>query len=69
MLHLQVHGSLQFFVTSSRDVLAGQNKGNEHKLGDWGFEVIASPAMTPEAKAAAKAARAAKKAAKAKTAV
>jgi hypothetical protein len=45
---LQVPGSLQFFVTSSRDVLAGQNKGNEHKLGDWGFEVIASPAMTPE---------------------
>ena len=61
-------GCLQFFVTSSRDVLAGQNKGAEHKLGDWGFAVIASPQQTPEAKAAAKAARAAKKAAKAKPA-
>jgi len=23
----------------SRDVLAALNKGSEHKLGDWGFEV------------------------------
>lgn len=61
-------GHVRYFVTASRDVLAGQNKGNEHKLGDWGFEVIASPQATPEAKAAAKAARAAAKAAKNKPA-
>ena len=57
-------GTLQFLVTSARTVLAGQNKGAEHKLGDWGYGVIASVAATPEAKAAAKAARAAKMAAK-----
>ena len=61
-------GCLQFFVTSARDVLAGLNKGTEHKLGDWGFGVIASPQQTPEAKAAAKQARAAVKAAKSKPA-
>jgi hypothetical protein len=59
-------GYLQFFVTSARDVLAAQNKGSEHVLGDWGFAVIAAPAATPEAKAAAKAAKAAAKASKAK---
>jgi hypothetical protein len=58
-------GYVRYFVTSARDVLAGQNKGSEHKLGDWGFDVIASAAVTPEAKAAAKAARAAVKNAKA----
>ena len=57
-------GCLQFLVTSSRDVLAGQNKGAEHKLGEWGFGIIASVAKTPEQKAAAKAAKAAKAAAK-----
>ena len=56
-------GYVRFFVTSARDVLAGLNKGSEHKLGTWGFEVNASPQLTPEAKAAAKAARAAVKAA------
>jgi hypothetical protein len=53
-------GYVRFFVTSARDVLAGLNKGSEHKLGDWGFEVDASPQPTPAAKAAAKAAKAAK---------
>ncbi len=55
-------GSLQFFVTSARDVLAAQNKGSEHVLGDWGYNVIASTVVTPAAKAAAKAAKAAAKA-------
>ena len=58
-------GYVRFFVTSARDVLAGLNKGSEHKLGDWGFVVDASPQQSPEAKAAAKAARAAAKAAQA----
>jgi len=52
-------GSVRFFVTAARDVLAAINKGSEHKLGDWGFEVDASAQATPAAKAAAKAARAA----------
>lgn len=50
-------GSVRFFVTASRDVLAAVNKGSEHKLGDWGFAVDASPQATPAAKAAAKAAK------------
>jgi hypothetical protein len=61
-------GTVRYFVTAIRNVLAGQNKGSEHKLGDWGYEVIASPAVTPEAKAAAQSARAAAKAAKSKPA-
>lgn len=48
-------GFVRFFVTSARDVLAGLNKGSEHKLGDWGFQVNQSaqasakpaPASTP----------------------
>jgi hypothetical protein len=47
-------GCVRFFVTAARDVLAAQNKGSEHKLGDWGFEVDASAQATPAAKAAAK---------------
>ena len=42
-------GSLQFFVTSARDLLLALNKSTEHKLGDWGFEVIASTAPAPAA--------------------
>jgi len=57
-------GTVRFFVTAARDLLAGQNKGSEHKLGDWGFVVDASAQATPEAKAALKAAKAAVKAAK-----
>ena len=53
--------TVRFFVTAARDVLAGLNKGKEHNLGVWGFEVDASPQATPEAKAALKAAKAAAK--------
>jgi len=37
-------GTVRFFVTSARDILLGLNKGNEKKLGDWGFVVDDSPA-------------------------
>jgi hypothetical protein len=50
-------GYVRYFVTSARDVLAGLNKGNEHKLGDWGFEVDASPQAATSAAKAAKAAK------------
>ena len=56
--------TLHFLVDAVRNVLSGQNKGKEHNLGGWGFTVIDMPAVTPEAKAAAKAAKAAAKAAK-----
>jgi hypothetical protein len=46
---------VRFFVTAARDLLCAQNKGNEHKLGDWGFIVDSSPqAAAKVAKAAAK---------------
>lgn len=32
-------GTVRFYVTSSRDVLLGLNKGEEHNLGDWGYDV------------------------------
>ena len=51
-------GYVRYFVAAARDVLAGQNKGSEHKLGDWGFQVIDSAAVTPAAKAAKAAAKA-----------
>ena len=35
---------MRFVVTSARDILLGLNKGNEKKLGDWGFVVDDSPA-------------------------
>jgi len=37
-------GTVAQYVRSVRDVLAGIYKGNEKKLGDWGFEVDDSPA-------------------------
>ena len=37
-------GTVRYFVDSARDILAGANKGNEKKLGDWGFVVDDSPA-------------------------
>lgn len=49
---LTTPGYVRYFVAAARDVLAGQNKGSEHKLGDWGFDVIAAAAATPAAKAA-----------------
>ena len=51
---LTTPGYVRYFVAAARDVLAGQNKGSEHKLGEWGFEVIASTAAKPAATAAAK---------------
>ncbi len=54
-------GYVRFYVTAARDLLATQNKGSEHKLGDWGFVVDTSAQATPAAKAAAKAAKAAAK--------
>jgi len=39
-----VKGTVNWYVRAARDVLAGLNKGNEKKLGDWGFEVDDSPA-------------------------
>lgn len=46
-------GTVRHFVTASRDLLAGANKGKEQKLGVWGFEVDASPAPAKATKAAA----------------
>lgn len=37
-----VKGTVNHYVRSVRDVLAGLYKGNEQKLGDWGFEVDSS---------------------------
>ncbi len=54
-------GYVRFYVTAARDVLAALNKGSEHKLGDWGFEVDATAQATAEQKAALKAAKAAAK--------
>jgi hypothetical protein len=31
--------TVKFYITSSRDVLLGFNKGKEFNLGDWGFDV------------------------------
>jgi len=58
-------GTVRHIVTASRSVLIGQNKGQEHKLADWGYEVIDAPSTTSNpAKAAAKAAQKAAKTAK-----
>ena len=40
-------GSVRFFVTAARDLLLAMNKNTEHKLGDWGFQVIASSGSAP----------------------
>lgn len=32
-------GTVKFYITSSRDVLLGFNKGKEFNLGDWGYDV------------------------------
>jgi len=50
-----VKGTVAYYVRSVRDVLLGLYKGNEQKLGDWGFDVDQStksattPAPTPAA--------------------
>jgi hypothetical protein len=36
-------GTVRFFVASVRDTLLGAFKGQEQKLGDWGFVVNHSP--------------------------
>ncbi len=35
-------GSVRYYVTAARDVLQGLFRGQERKLGDWGFEVDSS---------------------------
>lgn len=37
-----VKGTVEYYVKSVRDVLLGLNKGNEQRLGDWGFDVDTS---------------------------
>jgi hypothetical protein len=32
-------GTVKFYLTSARDVLLGNNKQKEYKLGDWGYDV------------------------------
>jgi hypothetical protein len=58
-------GRVNYYLAAARDILLGIYKGNEQKLGDWGFEVDQS---TSPQSAPVKAARAAAKAAKAKPA-
>jgi hypothetical protein len=45
-------GTVRFTVAAARDLLLSLNKGTEQKLGDWGFDVIASAAKTGEKPAA-----------------
>ena len=37
-------GTVNYYVTAVRDILLGIYKGNEQKLGDWGFTVDQSSA-------------------------
>jgi len=39
-------GTVKFFVTAARDVLLALNKGREHALGDWGFDVTSTARPT-----------------------
>jgi hypothetical protein len=55
-------GTVNYYLVSARDLLLGIYKGNEQKLGDWGFAVDQSVSAAAKA---AKAARAAAKLAKA----
>jgi hypothetical protein len=44
---------LNYYLAAARDILLGIYKGNEQKLGDWGFEADQSTApQTAQAKAA-----------------
>lgn len=44
--------TVRWFVTSARDILQGLNKGNEQKLGEYGFEVTyGSPGSSAKKKA------------------
>lgn len=51
--------TVRWFVTSARDVLLGLNKGNEHALGEWKFDVDSSVSAESVAKKAARAKKAA----------
>ncbi len=44
-----VKGTVEYYVKSVRDILLGLHKGNEQRLGDWGFDVDTSarPGSTP----------------------
>ena len=46
-------GTVGYYVTAARDLLLALNKGNEQKLGDWGFTVdqSAQSSAKPAAKA------------------
>ena len=48
--------TVRHFVVAARDLLVGQNKGNENALGDYGYNVANSPSAASQAKKAAKAA-------------
>lgn len=37
-------GNAKFIYTGLRDILAGKNKTNLKKLGDWGYDVVDEPA-------------------------
>ena len=41
-------GTVDTYVRSVRDVLLGIHKGNEQKLGDWGFEIDTSARPAPK---------------------
>jgi len=49
-------GTVNYYLAASRDLLLGIYKGNEQKLGDWGFDVDQSTSAQAQAKKAAKAA-------------
>src|SRR5436309_501925 len=44
--------TMRFTVAATRDLLMSVNKGNEQKLGDWGFDVVASSAPAAKTKPA-----------------
>jgi len=41
-----VKGTVLNYVRSVRDILSGIYKGNEQKLGDWGFDVVEQSAKS-----------------------
>ena len=50
-------GTVNYYLAATRDLLLGIYKGNEQKLGDWGFEVDQSTAAQSAAVKAAKASK------------
>jgi hypothetical protein len=53
-------GTVNYYLAAARDILLGIYKGNEQKLGDWGFEVDQSTAAQAAKAKAAKAAKTSK---------